>query len=275
MKASDYRKQYTQSLESEPMPEAIRQSVARETPQTLEARLVLLADDMADAEERMKAFNDLSQASFETVRFARHRSRWFEVLRGIVAIQPESPLGQEAIETLALEKDDYIQGFLADCLDDPDCAVIEPARALRLLGVDDHGRYVATARKVYARTDDIATKREALRALAADPGSMAMMAEVYADKSLDPDLRKIGGMAMQRADPQAYSATAREIVADEGEDDDLRATSVAALTNIAAALDPAERKAVADDVMKAMAGKPSAALEKSSERLMEHYKSYE
>ena len=43
----------------------------------------------------------------------------------------------------------------------------------------------------------------------------------------------------------------------------------------AAALDPAERKAVADDVMKAMAGKPSAALEKSSERLMEHYKSYE
>ena len=71
----------------------------------------------------------------------------------------------------------------------------------------------------------------ALGLLAADSGAKNTFAKIAADRTDDPVARSTSAVALQALAPKEFSTLARTIVADEDDDDGVRATVLTALTH--------------------------------------------
>jgi hypothetical protein len=85
-------------------------------------------------------------------------------------------------------------------------------------------------REVYERATG-AAREEALRVLATDPESEQLFTRLFKDKSEKRSIRQLSASGLQSLNPEAFDKTARKIVADEDDYNDIRATALAALAH--------------------------------------------
>jgi len=216
---------------------------------------------------RMAAFRALKTASFLGPLFAPHRADFLKTLRD-VATDPEPEIRAEALETLAMEKVGIAQQLLSAGLQDPENALVPPAKAIQLLAYDDHAEAAPLVRRILARTRDHGVKEAAVRFLASDPGSATVFRRLLKDKSQPTRLRSLTATGLRVLDPKGFEKAARKIVEDSKEDDDLRATCLGALTFIKDFHKTRENPAFAKKVHKLSTSKRSGSLKASAKRFV-------
>lgn len=253
MAASDYRKRYEAELAKAAPPKARgKKATTRRAkgdasaatrandiavapldeerlPERVQELLATLRDRDEPSTVRLAALQALAALDFLGPRFAPFRADYKQALRE-VATHKERKLREAALELLAIDKDPYAQKVLVDGLKAPEDAVVDDAKAIQLLGYDDHAEVVPLVREVYKRAKG-AAREEALRLLATDPQSEKLFDRLFRDKKEKRSVREISASGLQSLNPEAFEKSARKIVADESDYSDIRAVSLSALTH--------------------------------------------
>ena len=131
---------------------------------------------------------------------------------------------------LAREKDGFAQRKLLDGLENPDKALVPPEKALQLLSYDIHAEAYPVARKIVNNPPNEDAKLEALRLLAADAKSAPVFEKLLRDKNEAAEIRQVSAAALQGLKPEKLQENAREILLDDSDYDEIKATSLTALT---------------------------------------------
>jgi len=217
----------------------------------LQAVLGVLRDVKEPIEVRLAALQSLQAASFSVVAFESSSGDYRATLRNIA--QDENPeLRERALSVLAQQKDGFAQKKLLEGLQNPQKALVPPQKALQLLSYDVHADAYKAARAIVNSPPNPVAKSEALRLLSADATAAPMFEKILLDKSESRENRQLSASALHALDPEKMQTLARDIVLDASDYDDIKATSLTALTqfgdNAAFARDQTLRKSV--DLMK-------------------------
>jgi hypothetical protein len=203
------------------------------TEQDLEQQVAGLVATVQNRDEpvadRTAAVEALAALDFLGPRFAPFRAGYKEALRD-VATDESRELRARALELLAIDRDPYAQELLVQGLQDPKEALVPEAKAIQLLGYDDHAEVLPLVREVYEHATG-AAREEALRVLATDPESEELFRGLLKDKSEKRSIRELSASGLQSLNPEAFDTAARRIVADEDDYNDIRATALAALAH--------------------------------------------
>ena len=103
-----------------------------------------------------------------------------------------------------------------------------PEKALQLLGYDVHAESYGVARDIVSKPPSEVAKREALRLLSADAASAPLFEKLLRDKNEQREIRQISASALHAINPKKLQTHARELLLDDSDYDDIRATSLAA-----------------------------------------------
>jgi hypothetical protein len=198
----------------------------------IDLALALLQDNSEAAEVRKAAFKVLQQSSFSSAVFRTKRAEYLAVLRSLVDDQDEQ-IRKLAIETLAKEKDEYVQRRLIEGLKEASKALIPVERAVQLLGYDIHSEHYPILKEIVQNPPSTTAKREAVRLLAADPSSKEMLTEILRDKDEYREVRNASAAALQSMAPAEFEDQAKQIVLDDDEYDDIRVACANALDHFA------------------------------------------
>jgi hypothetical protein len=209
--------------------------------------LKIVRDTEAPVAVRLAALEALQASSFQVVKFKRHRAGYLAALRSVAA-DPDPEIRQRVLGFLMREKDAYSEKRLLEGLKNPDKALVPPEKALQLLAYDIHGETYPVAREIVRKPPNQAAKIEALRLLSADAQSAPLFEKLLRNKKEPTEVRRMCASALHAIAPQKLQAHAREIVLDAAENDEVKATSLTALTQFgdqaAVATDQALRKRV-------------------------------
>jgi hypothetical protein len=145
---------------------------------------------------------------------------------------------------------------------------VPEAKAIQLLGYDDHAEIVPLVRRVYKRATG-AAREEALRVLATDPQSERLFTRLLKDKSEQRSVRGLSASGLQSLNPEAFDRTARKIVADEDDYNDIRATALAALAHGREAHEKPVDPKLVETVQKIGESTRSRALKSASRRFLQ------
>lgn len=200
-----------------------------ESDDNLQSMLKVLRDAGEPIEVRFAALQSIQAASFSVVAFEACRSDYIATLRK-VATDPDAELRQRVLGILAREKDGFAQKKLLEGLKNPEKALVPPEKALQLLSYDVHAEAYAAARKIISKPPSDDAKLEALRLLAADATAAPVFEKILMDKEEDRELRQLSASALHALKPEKMQARAREILLDEKDYDDIKATSLTALS---------------------------------------------
>ena len=181
------------------------------TEQEFKDALVVLQRLVADHVDRRAALDALRRADFEDVGGSFPRARYLDALRGLIGDRLEE-VRRVAVETLAHEKDAFIQDRLLAGLRTADAAIVPRARAIQLLSYDSHGPHVPACRSIAAnRSEDDETRIEALRALGGDPESEETLQRVMAEPGESLAVRMWAGASLRALSPPAFARLADRI----------------------------------------------------------------
>jgi hypothetical protein len=200
-----------------------------ENDENLQAMLNVLRNKDEPVKVRLAALQSLQAASFSVVTFEPCRSDYIATLRE-VADDTDLELRHRVLGILAREKDGFAQKKLLDGLQNPENALVAPEKALQLLSYDVHAEAYSAARDIISKPPNPVAKREALRLLAADATAAPMFEKILRDKEETAENRQISASALNALKPERLQANAREILLDKSDYDDIRATSLTALT---------------------------------------------
>jgi hypothetical protein len=196
----------------------------------IDTTIDVLEDSAEPAVLRLAALGVLLQSSFSSPAFNPKRPEFLAALRTVIDDQDAS-LRQQALEILAQEKDEYAQRRLLEGLKDPSQALVPPGKAVQLLGYDIHAEHYPILRDMVQNPPSPEAKQEAVRLLASDPTSKELLADRLNDKRERREVRNASAAALQSLVPPAeFKEQAKQIVLDDDEYDDLRATAINALT---------------------------------------------
>ncbi|MGI9054102.1 MAG: hypothetical protein ACR2HQ_15900 [Ilumatobacteraceae bacterium] len=195
----------------------------------VEELLATLLDRKEPVAVRLAALQALGVLDFLGPRFSPFRADYKQALREL-ATDPRATVRESALELLAIDRDPYAQDLLVRGLERPKEAVVSEAKALQFLGYDDHADFAPLARRVYKRAKG-AAREESLRMLATDPQSERLFTRLLKDKAETSSIRQISASGLQSLNPAAFERTARRIVADDDDFNEIRATSLAALAH--------------------------------------------
>jgi len=202
--------------------------------------LDILRDPGRSVDARLEALQTIQAASFALLDFDSVRPDYIAALRQ--AAEDQDPeLRQRALGILAREHDGFAQEALLEGLRDPARALVGPDKALQLLSYDPHAGVYPIARDIIHTSEDESTRREALRVLAGDPASAAVIEDVLADKNEPSAIRRMSASALHALNPDKLQRWASSAVLDTAEDADLVATGLTALTQFG------DAKAIADN----------------------------
>ena len=218
-----------------------------ESDRNLQAMLNVLSSQHEPVEVRLAALQSLQAASFSVISFESCQADYLATLRKI-AEDPNAELRQRALGLLARKKDGFAQKKLTEGLRNPEKALVPPEKALQLLSYDLHAEAYPIAREIVSRPPNDDAKREALRLLAADAGSAPLFEKVLRDKDELRDIRQIAASALHALKPEKFQEHAREILLDKTEYDDIKATSLTALTQFGDAEALGKDQALQDSV---------------------------
>ncbi|MEZ0213180.1 MAG: hypothetical protein ACAH27_09570 [Xanthobacteraceae bacterium] len=285
MKVDDYRKEYEARLKSgaqAPRTSGSRFStsalgggqpafehvIEQDQAEVLERHIAQVRDDTQPEEARRKSLRAVRAATFLGASFDRHRPNYRQALRD-VATREGDPLRVSALQVLAMEKDDVARDLLTKGLDDPGQAIVPPAKAIQLLGYDDHGVAVPYARRLLEAGLGDEVKVEALRVLASDPGSDELLAKFLSDTSEAAEVRSISAVALKQVNPLRFTEEARKIVVSDEEPESVRASCLGGLAQLrGSGILPTDRTFV-DEVIKLQSFGPSEELRASASRYLE------
>ena len=231
--------------------------------------LAILRDTTQSSSLRRATLQIIQSASFSAPNFEVCRPDYLATLRALVT-DPDLELRQRALGMLAREHDGSTQRLLVDGLEEPSRAVVPPEKALQLLGYDIHTDVYAIARKIAANPPNEAARIEALRLLGADTASVPMFEAMLQDKKEKVDARRLAASALQALVPDKLQGYARDIVQDETDDDDVKATSLTALTDLGHAGTVSD--ALYQSVDKIRSKSKSTALKQSARRFIDKYR---
>jgi hypothetical protein len=231
-------------------------------------QLIKMLEDTAEPKElRLAAFRALNTASFLGPAFAPYRADYLKSLRA-VATDHDPEIREEALETLVMEKVDYARRLLSEGLKNPEKALVPAAKAIQLLSFDGHAEIAPLVRAMFVKTRDLAVKEAALRFLSSDPASASLLTRVLKDRSQPARLRSLSATGLRIANPKAFERTARTIVEDRKDDDDVKATCLGALTLIKDFQKTRDDPSFAKTVASLKGPKHSRALRASARRFM-------
>jgi hypothetical protein len=237
----------------------------------LEQQVADLLATLRNGEEsltvRIAALDALAALDFLGPRFAPFRADYKQALRD-VATDPTPQLRERALELLAIDKDPTAQELLVQGLKRPQDALVPEAKAIQLLGYDDHAEIVPLVRRVYKRAKG-AAREEALRVLATDPQSERLFRRLLKDKSEKRSIRRLSASGLQSLNPEAFDRAARTIIADEDDDNDVRATALAALAHGREAREKPVDPKLVETVQKVGESTSSRALRSATRRFLQ------
>jgi hypothetical protein len=192
--------------------------------------LAALGNGKLPVTDRMNALQDLAALDFLGPRFDPFRVDYRQALRD-VATGRSAKLRDRALELLALVKDPWAQDLLVKGLKQPEAAPVSEARAIQFLGYDDHhAEVVPLARQMVKQSTGYA-REEALRVLGSDPNSEPLFTRLLKDKSEKSSVRQLSASGLQSLNPEAFEKEARKIITDDSDYNEIRATSLTALTH--------------------------------------------
>ena len=195
----------------------------------LEAIIKVLGDVDEPTEVRTAALESLQAASFSVAAFESNRGDYRATLRKVAQDQ-DPDLRQRALGVLARQKDGFAQKKLLEGLQNPQRALVRPEKALQLLSYDAHADAYKTARAIVDSPPNPEAKQAALRLLATDATAAPLFEKTLLDKNELKENRQISASALHALDPDKMQERAREIVLDAGDYDDIKATSLTALS---------------------------------------------
>ncbi len=233
----------------------------------LQSVLDMIKDASAPLPVRMAALQTMLAASFSAANFDACRPDFLAALRSVVA-DPELEIRQRVLGILSREHDGYAQQVLLDGLREPAKALLPPEKALQLLSYDIHTEAYPVARQIIQNPPNPAAKLEAMRLLAADAASAPVFEKILRNKREPEDVRQLSASALHGLDPQKLQEHARKIVLDKSEGDQLRATSLTAITQFAKHPDMIKDSALQKRVDELRTGEGSAALKRVSRRFL-------
>ena len=211
--------------------------------------LLELAGDTTESPElRAGVLRLLRQLRFSSVVLNENRARYIETLRPIMD-DPDPTLREDAIGMLAQAKDEYVQTRLVDSLTSDTALGAPLEKTIQFLGYDIHAAQFPALRRMAQSGPTAEARREAVRLLASDPESKDVLRDILRDKREDQQVRRASANAYMALDPVGFEQEARAIVADEGEDSDVRAASLSALAHFA---HPSARDAELNDYVDAL-----------------------
>jgi hypothetical protein len=205
---------------------------ATESDAQLQSMLKVLTNPDEEIEVRLAALQSLQAASFSVIEFESSRPDYIAALRKVVN-DPDEELRSRVLGILMREKDGFAQKKLLEGLENPEKALLPPEKALQLLSYDVHAEAYPIAREIIKNPPNETAKREALRLLAADATSAPVFEKVLRDKDELAENRQISASALQALDPEKLQEHAREIVMDQTDYDQIKQTSLTALTQFA------------------------------------------
>ena len=194
----------------------------------VEQYLATLGDKNEAVSVRLAVLRALMVARFFGPQFDAYRAQFQATLRQM-ATYGSSNLCNAALEVLALDKDDYAKELLLNGLKKPGEALTTVAKAIRLLGYDDHSEAVSTVREIFDELDDTA-KEVALRMLASDPESDELLSRLLKDKTQASSIRQISAVGLRNSNPDAFREIAQFIAIDDDDYNEIRATTLSGLT---------------------------------------------
>jgi HEAT repeat protein len=240
-----------------------------ESDKDLQAMLNVLRNQDEPAEVRLAALQSLQAASFSVIAFESCRGDYLATLRQ-VAEDPNPELRQRALGLLARKKDGFAQKKLLEGLKNPDKALVPPEKALQLLSYDVHAEAYSAARAIVNKPPNDDARREALRLLAADASAAPLFEKLLLDKNELREIRQIAASALHALKPEKLQEHAREILLDKSDYDDIKATSLTALTQFG---DEAlgKDKALLKSVDRFSVGKAPSKYKQSARRFLNKY----
>ncbi len=190
----------------------------------------VLQDAQSPQAVRLAALRALQAASFSVVKFTPCRPAYRTALRSLVE-DPDTEIRQRVLGILARDQDGYAQQRLIEGLQHPGKALVPPEKALQLLSYDIHADAYTVAREIASKPPNPDARREALRLLAADAASVPTFENILRNKDEPLEMRQLSASALHTLAPQKMQEYARDIVLDDSESDELKTTSLTALTN--------------------------------------------
>jgi len=242
-----------------------------ESDKHLQAVLEVVRNKEEAVEVRLAAMDTLATAAFSVIKFESCRKDYIATLRE-VALDPNAEIRQTALSLLAGQKDGFAQKKLLDGLKDPEKALVPPEKALQLLSYDVHAEAYSLARDIVKKPPNADSKREALRLLAADATSAPLFEKLLRDKDELREIRQISASALHALDPGKLQTNAREMLLDASEYDDIRATSLTALTQFGDDDAVAKDSALLKSVDRFSVGKASPKYKQSARQFLSKYK---
>jgi hypothetical protein len=231
----------------------------------------VLKDTQSPQAVRLAALRALQSASFSVVKFTPCRPEYLAALRSLID-DPDPEVRQRVLGILAREQDGYTQQRLLEGLQQPDKALVPPEKALQLLSYDIHADAYPVAREIVSKPPNPAAKREALRLLAADAASAPKFEEILRDKNEPLEIRQLSASALHSLAPKKMQAYARDIILDNSESDELKTSSLTALTNFGDEAAVSEDNALQEtvDTLKDKASSPG--LKNSADNFLKKYR---
>ena len=205
-------------------------ALAVKRPQLMSTLIRLVADPDEKVEVRRAALSVVEASSFKTVDFRRYAAEYKAALR-VASTDADAGFRTSALDLLALDHDPYAQQLLLDGLRQPRSALVKPVQAIRMLGYDVHAEHYPVLRNIVETSKQEPLRREALRLLAADSGSRALMRRIATDRGEDKEARATAAVALQSLAPRDFAQVAKTVVLDDDDDDDVRATVISAITH--------------------------------------------
>ena len=232
----------------------------------------VLKDTQSPQAVRLAALRALQSASFSVVKFTPCRPEYLAALRSLID-DPDPEVRQRVLGILAREQDGYTQQRLLEGLQHPDKALVPPEKALQLLSYDIHADAYPVAREIVSKPPNPAAKREALRLLAADAASAPKFEEILRDKNEPLEIRQLSASALHSLAPKKMQAYARDIILDDSENDELKTSSLTALTNFGDEAAVSEDNALQEtvDTLKDKASSPDY-LKNSADNFLKKYR---
>jgi len=236
---------------------------------SLQESLNVLRDRSQPIKVRLAALQSLQAATFSVIEFEPYREDYLAALRELVD-DPDAELRQRVLGILSREKDGYVQKRLLEGLQDTSKALVPPEKALQLLSYDVHAEAYPVAREILNAPPNPEAKREALRLLSADANSAPVFEKLMRDKDEDRDIRQISAAALQAVKPKRFQESARDLLLDDKEYDDIQATALTALAQFGDEKAVAKDQKLMDRVDELEKAK-SAKVKKTAKRFMSRY----
>jgi hypothetical protein len=241
-----------------------------ENDKDFQAMLKVLGNKDEPIKVRLAALQSLQAASFSAVAFESCRGDYIATLRK-VAEDPDPELRQRVLGLLAREKDGFAQKKLLEGLRNPDKALLPPEKALQLLSYDVHAEAYSAARDIVKKPPSEAARREALRLLAADATAAPLFEKLLRDKKELRAIRQLSASALHALKPDRLQESARAILLDKSDYDDIKATSLTALAQFGDDEALGKDKALLKSVDRLSAGKAPAKYKQSARRFLGKY----